>query len=126
AIGAALRGEVFPMTGGAQGREFNYVDDIVEAFVRAATTPAARGELINIGNGVQHRMREVAELIFSLVGGSGRPAAGALPYRPVESWDFYCDGAKARRLLGWEPKVGLEEGLRRTIEWYRHRVPATR
>ena len=125
AIGAALRGEVFPMTGGAQGRELNYVDDIVEGFVRAATTPAALGELINVGNGVQYRMREVAELIFGLVGGPGRAAIGALPYRPVESWDFYCENSKARRLLGWEPKTGLEEGLRRTIEWYRHRLVAS-
>jgi nucleoside-diphosphate-sugar epimerase len=122
AIGAALRGEAFPMTGGAQGRELNYVDDIVEGFVRAATTPAALGQLINLGNGVQHRMREVAELIFRLAGSRARPLVGALPYRPVESWDFYCDSSKARRLLGWESKVGVEEGLRRTIEWYRVRA----
>lgn len=122
AIAAALRDEAFPLTGGAQGREFNYVDDIVEGFVRAATTPAALGALINLGNGVQYRMREVAELIFRLAGSTARPAVGALPYRPVESWDFYCDSSKARRLLGWEPKVGLEEGLRRTIDWYRGRA----
>lgn len=122
AIGGALRGEVFLMTGGAQGRELNYVDDIVEGFIRAATSPAALGELINLGNGVQYRLREVAELIFQLAGGRGRLVVGGIPYRPVESWDFYCDNSKARRLLGWEPNVGLEEGLRRTIEWYRQRL----
>ncbi len=119
AIAAAVRDEVFPMTGGAQGRELNYVDDIVEGFIRAATTPAALGEVINLGSGVQHRMRDVAALIFELAGSRGRPEIGALPYRPVESWDFYCDSSKARRLLGWESRVSLEEGLRRTIQWYR-------
>lgn len=119
AIVAGLRGEAFKMTAGEQGRELNYIDDIIEGFIRAVTSPEAIGEIINLGSGVQYRIRELVEMVFRLVQSPVAPAIGALPYRPVESWDFYCDNSKAKRILGWESQVPLEEGLRRTVEWYR-------
>ena len=119
AILAALAGREFPMTEGRQTREFNYVSDIVDAFVLAAITPAALGEVINVGNGIEYSLREVVEKIAAVAGTAVPARFGALPYRAGEAWHFYCDNAKARRLLGWAPRVDLDAGLGKTVAWYR-------
>ncbi len=115
---AALTGTPFAMTRGEQTREFNYVDDIVDGFVRAAAAPGAAGEIINLGNGVEVTLREAVERVGRATGRTVPAQLGALPYRPGETMHFYCDASKARRLLGWAPRVGLDEGLRRTWAWY--------
>ena len=118
-VKAGLRGESLKMTPAEQTREFNYVEDIVDGFVLAAQAPAAEGEIINIGCGEEVQIAEFARLMMDLFEGQLNVELGALPYRPGETWHFYCSNEKARRLLGYAPKVGLREGLQRTIEWYR-------
>jgi len=118
-IVSALKGETFEMTEGKQTREFNYVSDIVNGFVLAGTTEDALGQIINIGNGIEYSILEVVEKILDTMSSEIRPSVGALPYREGETWHFYCDNAKARRILGWSPSVTLDEGLERTIAWYR-------
>jgi UDP-glucose 4-epimerase len=108
----------FAMTEGTQLRELNYVGDVVDAFVRAADRRAAVGEIINVGTGEPRALIATAERIVERM---GRPIAllrGAHPPRFGES-DIYCDNTKARRLLGWRPAVDFDEGLDRTIAWYR-------
>lgn len=117
-IKKALKGEMLEMTEGKQTREFNYVDDIVDGFIRASVCPRALGEIINIGNGQEYRIRDVAEMVLELAHCNVEPKFGALGYRPGETWHFYCDNTKAKELLGWEPKVALEDGLRMTIDWF--------
>ena len=76
--------------------------------------------MINLGNGEEHQVRRVVQSIYELAESSVRPAIGALPYSRGEVMRFYGDHAKARKLLGWSPVVTLEEGLRKTIAWYRN------
>jgi UDP-glucose 4-epimerase len=114
----ALKKEDFKMTKGEQTREFNFVDDIVEGYLRAAVTPEARGEVLNIGNGKEYTVREVVLLILELLDNPVNPLIGALPYRGGETWRFYCDNSKAHRILNWSPRIELKEGLRRTIDWF--------
>ncbi len=118
-IVSVLKGNAFKMTGGEQTREFNYVTDIVDGFIRAAITPEAIGQVFNIGNGVEYPIRDVVEMILDRMNAAIQPEIGALPYRPGETWHFYCSNDKARKILGWEPKLSLEEGLDKTIAWYR-------
>lgn len=118
-IKAGLRGETVPMTPAEQTREFNYVEDIVEGFVLAAESPAADGEIINIGCGQEVKIADFARMMMDIFQGSLKVEIGALPYRPGETWHFYCSNEKARRLLGYEPEVTLRDGLERTVEWYR-------
>ncbi len=118
AILAGLLRREFKMTPGEQTREFNYVADIVEGYAQVARTPEVAGEIINLGNGREIQIREVVRLIFDLMGNPIEPQIGALPYRPGETWHFYSDPSKAKRLLNWEARTPLEEGLRRTIAWY--------
>jgi len=108
----------FPMTEGDQTREFNYVDDIVDAYLLAAESPGAAGEVINIGNGIEYSIRDVAEMIVRMMGNPIQLKIGALPKRPGETKHFFCNNMKAKRLLGWSPKTDLGEGLKRTIHWY--------
>jgi nucleoside-diphosphate-sugar epimerase len=123
-INSALRGEDFAMTGGEQTRDFTYVDDVVEGYVRASLSEEAIGQTINLGTGEEHPIKDVVLKVLELMGTPVRPLIGALPYRPVEVWRVYSDSSKARELLGWQPQVGLEEGLRRTITWYTDKFKA--
>ena len=117
-IKKTLKGEAFEMTGGEQTREFNYVDDIVDGFIKASITPGAIGEIINIGNGLEYKIRDVVEMVLRLMNSPLKPKIGALAYRLGETWHFYCDNTKARDILAWEPKVSLEDGLRMTVSWF--------
>lgn len=117
-IKAALKKDEFKMTKGEQTREFNYVEDIVDAYLDAALRQEARGEIINIGNAVEYTIREVVEKILDLLGNPISPLIGALPYREGETFHFYCDNSKAKRLLGWQSKISLENGLKSTIDWF--------
>jgi dTDP-glucose 4,6-dehydratase len=123
AILAALANRPFPMTTGRQTREFTYIDDLIEGFLAAAVTPEAVGQIINLGTGQPYTVLEVVHLIQKLTGRSMPLHIGALPTRPGEIMQYVCDNAKARTLLGWTPGVSLEEGLERTIAWYRQHPP---
>ena len=119
-IVSALRGSDVRMTEGKQTREFNYVEDLAEGFVRAAAAgPELDGQVVNLGCGEEHSMRDIAETVLRLMGDPVRAQVGALPNRPTEIWRMYADNRKAADLLDWKPAHALEEGLRRTIEWYR-------
>lgn len=117
----ALSGEDVRMTGGEQERDFVYVEDVVEGFVRAADDayPAAVGETINLSSGRGVSIREVVALILEIMGHPVKAVLGALPYREGEMWQQSGDNTRARRLLDWAPRVGLREGLERTIVWCR-------
>ena len=109
----------FQMRSGDQTRDLGYVGDMVEAFVRAAGCPDAVGEVINVGSGREYRIRDVAEAIVKATGSRARVEVGAVPVRPAEVQRTFGRIDKARRLLGWSPKVDLDDGLRTTIAWYR-------
>jgi UDP-glucose 4-epimerase len=114
----ALRGQPLRMTQGRQTREFDYVTDLADGFLRAAVTPGIEGEIINIGGGEEVSMRQIATTVLDLMGNPIVAEFGALPERPTEIMRMYADSTKARTLLGWAPKVSLREGLANTVEWY--------
>jgi UDP-glucose 4-epimerase len=114
----ALRKEELAMTQARQTREFNYVEDLADGFVKAATTPDVEGEIINLGCGEEISMRDVATLILDVMGNPIEPKFGSLPERPTEIMRMFCDSTKARERLKWSPGYSLREGLGKTIEWY--------
>ena len=117
-----LRGDPLPMTAGTQTREFNYVEDIADGFVAAATADGVEGALVNLGCGEEVAIRDLAARILEVMGSDVRPEFGALPDRPIEIWRMCCDATRARELLGWQPTHSLEDGLARTIDWYREEL----
>ena len=114
----ALRGEDITLYGdGSQTRSFCYVDDLIEAMVRMMDTAAGLTGPINIGNPREFTIRELAERVLALVGGTSQ-----LVYRPLPSDDprqRQPDITQARAVLGWEPRIGLDDGLRETIAYFR-------
>ena len=117
-ITSCLRGLDFDMTAGTQYRDLLYIDDLVEAFVRALTREEARG-VINVGNGIEHAVRDVAQEIVRLCGTASRLRPGARPERPGDLAHLVTSTQRSRELLAWQPAVPLTEGLVRTIAWYR-------
>jgi dTDP-glucose 4,6-dehydratase len=105
-------------------RDFTYVADTVEAFVQAAQAPAAAvGETFNIGTGRDVAVGDVVEIVGRLVGSGVRVVRDPGRVRPEASevLQLVCDGRKAEAVLGWRPRVTLEEGLAETIDWFRAR-----
>jgi len=119
----ALEGRPIPIFGsGRILRDFLYVDDCVEALVRAAAEPAAVGEILNVGHDRPSTFLEVAEILRELVPGATIAFTDFTPERKAqEPGDFVSDIGKIRRLLGWEPTVSLRDGLARTVAFYRER-----
>jgi UDP-glucose 4-epimerase len=118
----ALRGERLAMTEGLQTREFNYVEDLVDGFILAATVEGIEGDVFNIGGGQEVSMRDLAKSILGLMGDPIVPEFGALAPRPTEIWSMRSDVTKARSRLGLEAGRPLEEGLEATIAWYRREL----
>ena len=101
-------------------RDFLYIDDAVDAILRAAAAPNAVGEVINVGIDKPTDFIELAETVIA-VAGSGRWefAPFSREREAQEPGDYYSDISKIRRLVGWEPRTPLREGLRKTVEYYR-------
>ncbi len=101
-------------------RDFLYVDDCVDALLRCALRDAARGEVLNVGIDRPTTFLELVETLLQVVGSGRWEFAPFTPERKAqEPGDFYSDISKIRRLVGWEPRTSLEEGLRQTVEYYR-------
>lgn len=102
-------------------RDLNFVADTVDGFVKAAVTPKAIGETINLGSGREISIRDLAALILKLMNRDIPIALEDARVRPENSEvDRLCaDSRKGQAILGWTPKYSLEEGLSATIEWIR-------
>jgi UDP-glucose 4-epimerase len=118
-ITRALRGERLKMTQGRQTREFNYVEDLARGFLQVATADGVDGGLFNLGCGVDVSMRDLATTILDLMDNPVQAEFGAMPDRPTEIWEMRCDPTRAREAFGYEARTTLEDGLRKTIAWYR-------
>jgi nucleoside-diphosphate-sugar epimerase len=102
---------------GEQTRSLCYVDDMVRGLKLALFAPRTTGEVINLGNPGEHTILEYAQVIQRLTGTSA-PIVH-VDAREQEIARRKPDIAKAQRLLGWQPEIGLDEGLTRTIAWMR-------
>jgi len=114
-----IEGREIRATEGKQTREFNFVEDTIEGFILAAQEKAAIGEIINLGNGQEISIRNLILKIMEMTNSKSKVLFGALPYRPTEIWRMCADDTKAKKILNWSPKVSLEDGLRRTIDWFK-------
>jgi nucleoside-diphosphate-sugar epimerase len=118
-IGALATGQTPVIYGdGEQSRDFTYVSNVVDANLRAAETTRGIGQIINVANGERVTLNELLDRLKKILGKSNVQAE----YRDARVGDVkhsLADITRAREFLGYEPQVGLEEGLRHTIDWWK-------
>jgi len=119
-----LEGKPFEVWGGAQLRDMTYVDDVTEAFILSAETKACHGNIYNIGGAPPASLRELAELTVRLAGPPAHFITKEFPAdrASIDIGSYHADDTAFRAATGWTPDVSLEEGIGRTLEWYRPRL----
>ncbi|MEO6527714.1 MAG: NAD-dependent epimerase/dehydratase family protein [Gemmatimonadaceae bacterium] len=114
-----LAGKPIRISSGEQTRDYLFVDDVAEGIGQACVHPAATGGVFNLCTGVETAVRDVVAQIAEKTGARSEVVAGARPAIPGEMWRTTGDPSRARDVLGWVPRVNLDEGLDRTIAWFR-------
>ena len=114
----------FEVWEGHQLRDFTYVDDAVDAFLLAAASEAANGEIFNLGGECVISLKQLAELLIEANGG-GQFVTRAYPpdRKRIDIGDYYADFSRISAMLVWQPKIALREGLGRTLDFYREHLP---
>jgi nucleoside-diphosphate-sugar epimerase len=118
---SALRGEAPALASGARPVDWVYVEDVVEAIEAACGATGAAGRSLDVGSGSLVTIREVVERIVRTIDPSLNPRFGALADRPLERPQA-ADTASTRAAIGWAPRTSLEDGLAKTVAWYRERA----
>jgi UDP-glucose 4-epimerase len=115
-----LEGQPIEVWGGAQQRDFTYVDDCVEALLLAAVRPEARGRVFNLGGNEIVTLAELASMLVE-IHGSGESVQKDFPAdrKRIDIGDYYADDSLIRSTLGWRPRVSLRDGLSRTLDFFR-------
>lgn len=116
----AVEGGTFKLYGdGSQVRDLSYVDDVVSTFLLAAVTPDAAGQSFNVGSGKPVDLRMIASTLVDI---AGRGNIEYVPFpedaRRIEIGDYVADIGKIERVLGWQPRTNLRDGLERSLRYY--------
>ncbi len=116
-----IEGDALDVFGdGLQVRDFNYVDDVVDAILMCASSEEVNGQIYNLGSDETINLRDLAALLVGVNGGGEFRLIPFPPDRkPIDIGDYYADYRRIRGKLGWIPQINLKEGLTRTLEYYR-------
>ena len=123
-IRLALQGAPFEVWGGEQLRDFSYVDDVVEAMLLTAASPAAMGEVFNLSGAPPLSLLDTAALLGRLAGAPYQVREFPADRRRIDIGDYHADDRKFRAVTGWAPRVGLEQGLGLTLDYFRETLAA--
>ncbi len=118
-----LEGKSFEVWGGEQLRDFSYVDDAVNALLMAGSSDKANGQVFNLGGEGHISLKDLAALLIQCNGG-GEFTLRSFPddRKKIDIGDYYADHRLIKKVLGWEPKVAIGEGLAKTISYYREHL----
>ena len=117
-----LRGEKIETTEGKQTREFNFVENIVDGFIKIMNHEFNTWNTMNIGSGREIAIRDLVKMIHELSNSDSELLIGSIPNRPTEIWRMSADTSRAEDIINWSPKIDFQKGLSKTIEWYREYV----
>jgi nucleoside-diphosphate-sugar epimerase len=120
-----LAGELPPLVSPHVARDFVHCDDVCEAFLLAEAN-AEPGRAYNVGSGRQTTVADVVAVARRLLGIAAEPEWGSMPDRRWDTETWVADPRRIREELGWEARLGLEDGLRRTLHWLRTEAPRER
>lgn len=113
-----IEGQPFEVWNGSQIRDFTYVDDVVDAFLLAAASEDVNGEVFNLGGDVTVTLKELADMLVELHGGTYQTREFPADRKSIDIGDYYADFTKIQTQLGWAPKTALKDGLAKTIAFY--------
>ena len=117
-INGCLKKKMFPVSRGTQQRDFCYIDDIVNAILLSLKKKKAIGQVFNVGSGKPVTVKFIIKKISKIIK-YGNPQFNKIPFRKNENLKLYSSITKIKKFLGWKPKVNLDQGLKRTINFYR-------
>ncbi len=114
-----LQGKIFEVWGGEQLRDFNYVEDVVDAFIIAAANQNADGKIFNLGSDEVVSLKQLAELLID-VSKTGQFQIREFPEerKKIDIGDYYSDYKLINKMLDWKPKTSLRDGLEKTLAYY--------
>jgi UDP-glucose 4-epimerase len=118
-----LREQAPRLSSGAREIDWIYVDDVVEGYLMLAQAPGLEGATVELGSGVLVTIREIGERLEKIVGARAKIIFGALADRPMEPHRI-ARVAETYERLGWKPRTSLDEGLKKTVDWFRGKVQA--
>ncbi len=123
-IRCVLEDRPFEVWGGSQLRDMTYVDDVTEAFIRSAENQACHGNIYNIGGAPPASLTELADMMVRVAGPTATYTTREFPAdrASIDIGSYHADDSSFRKASGWAPTVGLEEGIDRTLAWYRPRL----
>jgi len=114
-----LKNKQFMMTKGEQKRDFIYVEDVIKALIKTSLNRKAKGETINICSGKQYPIKEIANKVSDMLHAKNLIKKNLI-YRTNEQWEYCGDITKAKKILNWEPSTDIDNGLKKTIKWYKN------
>ncbi|MAR44243.1 MAG: hypothetical protein CMC48_09270 [Flavobacteriaceae bacterium] len=114
---SCLKNKSFDCSEGTQSRDFIYISDFND-LIKKIINKKIRGEIFNVGTGKPKNVKKVIELIKKKIKG-GRPLYGKIPLRKDEILKLYPKITKAKKLLGWTPKISFNRGIEKTINYYK-------
>ncbi|MED2955824.1 NAD(P)-dependent oxidoreductase, partial [Bacillus thuringiensis] len=103
-----------------QLRDYCYIENIIDACILAVENTTVQNEIFNIGSGTIYPLKHYVELLFKHLKTNSRPNYGAIPSRTNERWVPEADVQKIKNSLSWEPRINIEEGIIKTVNWYKN------
>jgi nucleoside-diphosphate-sugar epimerase len=118
---AVIKNKPIKLTPGDQRRDFIYIQDVIDIYIKAMTYgKELSGQILNVGTGIEYTNDEVVQTLFKITNKKVKIEKGAFPKRLWDTPHWVADISKTKKLLDWKPKFTLEEGLRYTYNWFRN------
>ena len=117
-IKGCLQNLHFDTSNGTQKRDFVYISDVINIIMKTLKSKKAKGQIFNVGSGSSKKIKEVIKYIQKIIQ-MGRPNYGKIKLRKDEILNLYPSILKANKIIKWQPKVKFEEGLKKTIKYYK-------
>ena len=115
----SLNGKDLKLASPKTARDFIFVEDVVDAYIKASRMPKLAGHIFNIGTGKQSSLKEIVSIIINLTNSKAKQKWGTYPDRSFDASIWVADISKANRMLKWYPKHNLRQGLKKTIDWFK-------
>jgi len=119
-INNCLKGKDLSLVLSKTARDFVFVDDVVEAYLKVAQLPKLAGNIFNIGTSKQFFLKDIVSLVIAMTNAKVKQNWGAMPSRSFDTNTWVADISKAKKMIGWKPKYNLKNGLEKTIDWFRN------